>query len=70
MKVRPTGIELNPASAGNCSTKRQSGKRQVQESAHVQTFPPDLQQVIVLWDTLPAKIKQVILTLIQQETEA
>jgi len=59
------GLEPRPASAGISSTKRQSAQQDVQESAQVLTFPPDLQRVIDHWDTLPAEIKQAILTLVK-----
>ena len=64
-KVGWVGLEPNPTHTGNYSTKQQSAQSQVQEFAQVRELPPDLQQIIDHWDTLPTEIKQTILTLVK-----
>ena len=59
------GLEPCLESPVNCSTKRQSGKVQVQEFAQVKFFPADLRQVIDHWESLPSEVKQTILTLVK-----
>ncbi|MDR0328325.1 MAG: hypothetical protein LBI05_08530 [Planctomycetaceae bacterium] len=45
--------------------KRHSVKSAVGETVGISDLPPDLQRVIDRWDTLPAEIKQAILTLVK-----
>ena len=59
------GLEPNPASAGNCSMKRQLAKSAVAETVALSENPSDLQKIINNWDALPAEIKQTILTLVK-----
>jgi hypothetical protein len=63
--LRPTGFEPQAANTENSSMKRHSVKSAVGETVGISDLPPDLQRVIDRWDTLPAEIKQAILTLVK-----
>ena len=65
LTIAEAGLEPNPVSAVNCSTKRQSAESAVGKTVGNSEFPPDLRKVIDHWDTLPAEVKQTILTLVK-----
>ena len=59
------GLEPIPANTGCYSTKRQSAESAVGKTVGNSEIPPDLRKVIDHWDTLPAEVKQTILTLVK-----
>jgi hypothetical protein len=68
-KIAGQGFELNPADTGNYSTEPQTVKTAVGKTVGRSEPPPDLQQVIALWNILSAEVKQAILTLVKAQTK-
>ena len=64
------GLEQNSTNTVNYSTKPQSVKTAVGKTVGISELPTDLQNIIALWETLPAEIKQTILMLVTHSPTA